>query len=265
MDFKRRAAPAGRLDRREPESAARLIPAAYSAIQPPAAAPQSGATAQQLIDRAVTAKGGASKLRAVKTVRATATLTVTVPSEGPADLETVTSIRYPGSFRSESKMPAGVVTQVFQNGRYWVQGPNGVREQPGPVANEMRANIQRDSIGLLLGLLDKRLAAVRIPDVDVDGRKMPAVEVKGPTMPPLTVVFDPVTALPVRQRYKVVSGRGAAPSDTEEEFSDFRDVGGIKVPFRATIRVNGAVTLKRTVHKVEYNVPLDPALFILES
>jgi hypothetical protein len=229
------------------------------------AQPAGGATAEELIARAVTAKGGANKLRSIKTVRATATLTVMVPSEGPADLETVTSIQYPGSFRSESKTPAGVVAQVFQNGRFWVQSPNGVKEQPGPVANEMRANIQRDSIGLLLGLLDRRLAAVRVADVDVDGRKMPAVEVKGPTMPALTLVFDPATSLPVRQRYKVISAPGAAPSDTEEEFSDFRDVGGVKVPFRATIRVNGVITLKRTVHTVEYNVPLDPALFTFKS
>jgi len=201
----------------------------------------------------------------VKTVKATATLTVTVPNEGPADLATVTSIQYPGSFRSESKTPAGVVAQVFRNGRYWVQGPNGVREQPAPVANEMRANIQRDSIGLLVGLLDKRLTAVRVSDVEVDGRRMPAVEVTGPAMPALTLVFDPVTALPVRQRYRAVTAPGAAPSDTEEAFSDFRDVGGIKVPFTAVIRVNGVVTVKRTVHTVEYNVPLDPALFTLQG
>jgi len=202
----------------------------------------------------------------VKTVKATATLTVTVANGTPASLETITSIQYPGSFRSESKTPAGPLVQVFHNGAFWVQDPaRGAREQPAPVANEMRANVQRDSIGLLVGLLDKRLTALRVPDVEVAGRRMPAVEVSGPTMPPLTLIFDPATALIVRQRYRAVTAPGAAVAETEEEFSDFRDVGGIKVPFSAVIRVNGAVTLTRIVRSVEYNVPLDPALFTFQS
>ncbi|MEO7274974.1 MAG: pitrilysin family protein [Vicinamibacterales bacterium] len=268
MDFKRRAAPSGRLEPpaspHDRDAPARLAPASSQAV-PPGPQPPAGPTAQALIDRAITAKGGAARLRAVKTVRATATFTVTVPNGQPADLETTTSIQYPGSFRSESKMPAGIVVQVFHNGGFWVKTPEGTREQPQPVANEMRANIQRDSIGLLVGLLDKRLTAVRVADVAVGGRSMPAVEVRGATMPPLTLIFDPATALIVRQRYRVIAAPGTAPLETEEEFSDFRDVGGIKVPFNVVVRANGVVTVKRVAHTVEYNVPLDPALFTFKS
>ena len=52
-------------------------------------------------------------------------------------------------------------------------------------------------------------------------------------MAPLTVIFDPVTSLIVRQRYRGAAspspGATGAPAtvDTEEEFSDFRDVGGL--------------------------------------
>lgn len=264
VDLRRRASPAGRLDL-PPEtfnggSGARLVPAADRTAQT-----TTGATAEELIARAVAAKGGAARLRAVKTVQATAKVTVTAPDGSSADLETITSIQYPGSFRSESKTPAGPLVQVFHNGGFWVSDARGAREQPAPVANEMRANVQRDSIGLLIALLDKRLAAARVPDIQIAGRSMPAVEVKGPAMPPLTLIFDPATALIVRQRYRVVTAPGAAPVDTEEEFSDFRDVGGIKVPFTAVVRVNGAVTLTRVARTVEYNVPLDPALFTFKG
>ena len=264
VDLRRRASPAGRLDL-PPEtfnggSGARLVPAADRTAQT-----TTGATAEELIARAVAAKGGAARLRAVKTVQATAKVTVTAPDGSSADLETITSIQYPGSFRSESKTPAGPLVQVFHNGGFWVSDARGAREQPAPVANEMRANVQRDSIGLLIALLDKRLAAARVPDIQIAGRSMPAVEVKGPAMPPLTLIFDPATALIVRQRYRVVTAPGAAPVDTEEEFSDFRDVGGIKVPFTAVVRVNGAVTLTRVARSVEYNVALDPALFTFKG
>ena len=66
----------------------------------------------------------------------------------------------------------------------------------------------------------------------------------------------------MRQRYRAPGAQGPA-LDTEEEFSDFRDVSGLKVPFSAIIRVAGRETVRRTLHRVEYNVPLDPALFSL--
>jgi hypothetical protein len=47
----------------------------------------------------------------------------------------------------------------------------------------------------------------------------------------------------------------------EEEYSDFRDVSGLQVPFAATVRVAGAIAVRRVLHTVEYNVPLDPSLF----
>ena len=267
-DFRRHVTPSGRLEAPiEPPfggPAARLEPAAYQTTAPPRAPPASAASAQDLIDRAVRATGGADKLRSIKTVKASATMSVSVAGGGPVDLQTVTSIRYPGSFRMDTTTPEGPLVQVFHNGEFWVKTAQGTREAPASVADEMRANVQRDSIGLLIGLLDRKMTAARVPDVEVGGRAMPAIEVKGPTMAPLTIVFDPATALIVRQRYRAHGAQGPAV-ETEEEFSDFRDVSGLKVPFSAVLRVAGQVTVRRTLHRVEYNVALDPALFSIQS
>jgi zinc protease len=268
-DFRRHATPAGRLDAPiEPLAiapAARIEPAVYQTTAAPRARTASPASAQELIDRAVQAKGGAAKLRSIKTVKAAATMTVNVAGRDSVDVETVTSIRYPGSFRIDAKMPAGPLAQVFHNGEFWVQDARGAVQAPPSFADDMRANVQRDSIGLLLGLLDRKVTASRVADVQVGGQPMPAIEVTGPTMPPLTVVFDPASALIVRQRYRAPGSQGRATVDTEEEFSDFRDVSGLKVPFSAVIRVAGEVTVRRTLHSVEYNVPLDPTLFSRQS
>ncbi len=90
---------------------------------------------------------------------------------------------------------------------------------------------------------------------------MPAIEVTGPVMQPLTVVFDPASGLIVLQRYSAGQSDDGSRMDTEEAFSDFRDVAGLQVPFTAVVRKGGNVTLRRRVRSVEYNVPLDPALF----
>jgi hypothetical protein len=176
-------------------------------------------------------------------------------------VETVTSIRYPGSFRTEVKLPGRSVAQVFHNGEFWIQSSNGVRQAPPGVADDLRANVQRDTIGLLLGLLDRKVTASRVADVTVGGRAMPAIEVTGRVMQPLTVVFDPASGLIVLQRYIARQAADGSKMDTEEAFSDFRDVAGLQVPFAAVVRLGGTVTLRRTVRSVEYNVALDPALF----
>jgi zinc protease len=268
-DFRHHAAPAGRLPEPEPGTGGRIEQVAHQSTTSSTAAarsqPSATASAQDLIDRAVEAKGGAAKLRSIKTVKASATLKVSVAGGAPVDLETTTSIRYPGSFRMDAKTPNGPLVQVFQNGDFWVRDARGTREAPVSVADEMRNNVQRDSIGLLLGLIDRKISAARVPDVRIDGRAMPAIEVKSPAMAPLTVVFDPSSALIVRQRYHAAGPQGKGTVETEEEFSDFRDVAGLKVPFIAVVRVAGEETVRRTIHTVEYNVPLEPSLFSRES
>jgi zinc protease len=283
VDFRRHAAPAGRLDQQlapllsvrptvaRPQSGpddpggAEVHPVAYQATTASRARTALATSAQDLIARAVEAKGGAEKLRSIRTVKAAATMVVSVGGSAPAHVETVTSIRYPGSFRIEAETATGPLVQVFQNGEFWVQDARGTHEQASSVADEMRNRVQRDAVGLLLSLLDRKVSATRIPDVQIGGRAMPAIEVKSPMMAPVTVVFDPTSALIVRQRYRAPDAAGRSTVDTEEEFSDFRDVGGLKVPFVTIVRVAGQVTVQRTLHSVEYNVPLDPALFSRQS
>jgi hypothetical protein len=47
----------------------------------------------------------------------------------------------------------------------------------------------------------------------------------------------------------------------EQEFSDYRDVDGIKVPFLIRTLTNGVVQSEIKVQKVEFNKPMDDALF----
>jgi zinc protease len=264
-DFRRHPVPAGRMDPKPGRRPSGIQPAAYRRLEPTQPRATKPLTVDELIALAIQAKGGTARLRSIKTMKAAATMTVSVPGSVPVDVEVVSSIRYPGSFRTDAKTPAGPLAQVFQNGEFWVTDARGTRNAPESVADEMRNSVQRDAIGLLLGLLDRKLSAARVPDVQIEGKAMPAIEVRSRTMPPLTLVFDPASSLLVRQRYRGLDANGKSTVDTEEEFSDFRDVSGVKVPFLTVRRVAGEVTLRRTVHSVEYNVSLDPALFSREG
>jgi hypothetical protein len=177
-----------------------------------------------------------------------------------AEVPTTTSIRYPGSFRIEASTPEGPLVQVFASGTFWVEDARGSREAPPQVAAQMRAIVQRDSLPLLLALADGRLTATRT-DVMEAGHSLPGLNVTSAGMRGLTVILDPVTSLILKQRYMAADGEGLA----EEAFSDYRDVNGLQVAFRAVLRRPGAPTIERRLQTFEYNLSLPPALFTKPS
>jgi zinc protease len=216
-------------------------------------------SAESLVARAIAAKGGIARLRAIKTVSAVADMAV----DGMIRRITfpmTTSIRYPDRFRTDAMTPVGRLIQVLNGDEYWVQDSRGPRQAPEAVAAEMRANRERDVVLTLVALSDGKVAATRGADVVETGRVCPAIEVTAKDRRPITLVLDPDTALVWKLRYTL-----GASQAMEEEFSDYRDVGGVKVAFKGIVRGPGVPTIERTVRSVRYNAPVDPSLFVRPS
>ena len=215
--------------------------------------------ARELVARAVAAKGGVDLLRSIRTIRVTSTATVDAGG-ARTTLPSTTLIRYPGAFRIDADTPAGRLVQVFNAGKYWVQDPRGVRDATDAMAHQIRGSVQRDLVPLLLALADGKLAARRLADVVEKDRAMPVLEVALPGAPPLRLVLDPATALILKAQYRL-SEPPAKDVAVEELYSDYRDVRGLKVAFKAQLRREGAPGIERTVRTFEFNVPLDSTLF----
>ncbi len=251
-------------DLRRPKTpaAGRVQPIAFRPV--PADGPLGAPTeARELIARAIGAKGGLELLRSIQTVKME--WTATVESGGArTNLPSTTTIRYPGAYRMDAQTPAGRVVQVFNSGKYWIQDGRGAREAPPVLAEQIRGSIQRDTVPLLLALADGRIAAKRIPDIVENGRAMPAIEIALPGSTPLTLMFDPSTSLIVKTRY-LFTGAPDGRIAVEEEYSDYRDVRGLKVAFKIQLRREGAPAVDRTVQSFDFNVPLDAALFTKPS
>jgi hypothetical protein len=244
--------------RRTTAPGGRVQPAAFRPVQEPGARAVAAATdARALIGEAVAAKGGIDKLRSIKTVKAVSTTRIDAPG-GRVEVPTTTWIRYPDAFRVDADMPAGRVSQVLVGSTYWVKDPRGTRQAGEAAVNEMRGSVQRDAINLLVGLASAP-AEARRSDVEVYGRRMPALVIGRPGGRSLTIIFDPATWLIARQRYTVDSAEG--PRQAEEIFSDYRDVNGLKVAFTAVLQRDGAPRIERVLRSFEYNVPIDDTIF----
>jgi zinc protease len=217
----------------------------------PGPAMQSDA-AKRLLDKAIKAKGGLSKLQGIKTVRVEGTMTS--PSAGkPVVFPMVTSIQYPDRFRVDADMPGGKLTQVYADGTYWIQGPKGVLSLDAESAAPIRANVERDIVRVLLRAAAGSLV---VREVDADADNLGAIEVSGGGMTPVTLVVNRDNGLIEKARYVEASdGR------SEELYSDYRNVGGIQVPFHTVVKRGRLPPLERDIKTIRYNVPLSPALF----
>lgn len=213
--------------------------------------------AKQLVTRAIQAKGGADKLRSIRTV--TANVRYSAGPLGVMSFPGTFSIQYPDRFRVDTMMRSGRIIQVYAAGEYWIRDQRGARQAPPEMVDEIESRVQRDAVLLLLRLASGDATATRVADVVEGGRALPALLVKGANLKPVTLVLDPDTALILRQRYLLRARQ------MEEEYSDYRDVDGLKVAFKAVIRGAGMPTLERVVQSFRYNVPVDPALFIRQS
>lgn len=260
--------PASELDlsssdlRRHATGPGRLQPVGYQ-VPAPAVAPKAIDPARAIITRAVKAKGGLALLRSIKTIRATSMTTIETGGER-IEIPTRTAIQYPGSYRLDLASPDGPLVQVFDRGEYWVKDAGGVQQAPPEVADEIRASIQRDTIPLLLALYDGKAAGRRLPDLVEDGRTLIAVEVSLPKASPVTLLFDAETALIMKMRYQA-PGQPSGSVRVEETFSDYRDVKGLQVAFKAGVRRERAPNVERALGSFEYNVTLDPATFTKPS
>jgi hypothetical protein len=239
---------------------------------------------QSLVSKAADAMGGAKALGAIKTVSSSGTTKWWEPEQSDvpggeprfaaeAKYETVSdrasrTTRYdwqknfaypaPRTFTySEIVTPqAGYVIGVDSNGR------NAESMKSNPPAHSMSgyrlATTQRERMrgsasGLIEGMLANPDAVKPAADITVQGRSLPAVSYQN-----FIVAFDPQTGLPERVRtldYDNIWG----DVNFDYVYSDWREVGGIKIPMKRKYELNGRTTQETELSSVRFNQPIDQA------
>jgi glyoxylase-like metal-dependent hydrolase (beta-lactamase superfamily II) len=239
---------------------------------------------QGLVSRAADAMGGAQALAAVKTVSGSGTVKWWEPEQSDvpggeprfcaeAKFDAIADVAarasridwqknfaYPAprTFTySEVVTPqAGYVIGVDSNGR------NAESLKANPPAHSMsgyrlattQRELLRGSAAGLISAMQANPAAVQpAADLTVQGRSLPAVSYRG-----MIVAFDPQTGLPERVRtldYDNIWG----DVTFDYVYSQWRDIGGIKVPMSRKYELNGRMVQEVEFANVRLNQPIDRA------
>ena len=211
-----------------------------------------------LIQRIVAAKGGLQALKAVRTVVVDADMTVST-LRGPTIIPTKTYVVYPDKFRVDATFAGQQTIQAYNSGTAWVKDPGGVAAAPPAMRNDFAATVRRDTFPLLIAAAEGRLTVRQQAEEGSGGVVLKVLEVSGQGLDPLRLYIDRDYRI-VRQTY-TTPGPDGRPTNAEEQFSDYRKVNGIDVPFKASVLRDGQKILDRTIKSVTFNTAVDPMLF----
>jgi hypothetical protein len=201
---------------------------------------------RQMIHRAQQAFGGADKLAAIRDF----TQIIEVAMETlPGGVKAKQSNRYlaPGVYRQDEDMPFGKISSYVDGESGWRSTSRGSLIMPTPVLKMAHDELFRNLFVVMAADRDSSVNVKAVGSNTVQISKADGFSVK--------LEFDASSGLPLRKVY-VASDPHGPPTEIEEFYSDWREVEGLKVPFKMTIRQDGKKLADETVQEFKFNTGL---------
>jgi zinc protease len=193
---------------------------------------------KQLLQRVQQAVGGAEKLAGVKDLKQVAEVQID-PAMGGLKLKQTNQWLSPGRFRQEVEAPFGKLSSFTNGSTGWVKGPQGDGPLAGPMLKQAQGEIFRSYFGLM--------TSDRDPNRTVNYAGPGSIDISDKSGNAVRLIVDESTWLPVKTSY------AGAQGTIEENWSDLRDVDGMKVPFKITVMQNGKKFAEVSVQDVKLN------------
>ena len=153
-----------------------------------------------------------------------------------------------GHFRADQELPFGKVI-VYSDGKTgWLTGPQGLMPMPPPVLRQAQGEMFRNLLHVVL--------ADRDPSLKVNAAGPNTVEILSPDGFSVRIDIDATSGLPAREIWRETAG--GPPASVEQSFSDWREAGGVKVPFKVTLTQDGKDVSAVTVQDYKFNTGLKP-------
>ncbi len=196
------------------------------------------ARGRELLQRAQRAMGGADKLAAVKDSVQTAEV-----SMAGAGVKIKQNNRYlaPSYFRQDIELPFGKIATYTDGKTGWMVTPQGTQPMNDSVLKQAQGEVFRSLVRLMIADRDASLKVNAVAD--------DTVEISG-NGASVRVQFDASTGLPVKETY------AEGPASSVETFSDWRDVAGLKMPYKIAAEQDGKKVADIAISEYKFNTGL---------
>jgi photosynthetic reaction center cytochrome c subunit len=217
-------------------------------------------SADQVLGRYVQALGGAEKLAGLTSFTAKGTYQGYGDEKRPLEI----FAKAPAARTTIVHEPLGDTTRTFDGHAGWIAAPE--TNQPVPVLTLTGGDLEALQVDAQLAFPAQIKQAfsewrVGLP-ATIDDREVQVLQGTSAGQLPVKLYFDKQSGLLVRQLRYTDSPVGLNP--TQVDYSDYRDVSGVKMPFRWTVTwLDGRSTFELT--EVQANAPIDAAKFAKPS
>ena len=216
-------------------------------------------TADELVGKNIEAKGGASALRDLATLRLTGKLLV---QEGQIQLAFLQLKKRPDDVRTEASLQGMTQIEAYDGKEGWKVSPFFGRRDPERMsADDVKALVEDAEMdGPLVDWQAKGNAVEYLGTEDVDGTPAHKLKVTRKNRDVSFVYLDPDHFLEIRVLTQ--RSRHGAYEQVETDLGDYEKAGGVFVPTSIEVGGKGAPDKQRIIiDKVEANVPVDDTIF----
>jgi len=222
------------------------------------AVPAAAQTADEIIAKNTAAKGGAEKLRAVKSVRMTGKMTLGPGIEAPVVVE----LQRGGGMRLDITVQGIVVSQGYDGTKAWLLNPLQGSKVPQEMSAEdtKSAEEQADIDGPLFDYKAKGNTVELLGKEKVEGSDAYKVKVVMKNGTIRTFYIDAEHFLEIKEESKRIRNGNEVEGDTI--YGDYKEVGGMMFAHSVDGGQKGSPQRQKiVVEKIEINVPLDASRF----
>src|SRR5205809_7306632 len=216
-------------------------------------------TVDQLVAKNIEAKGGATALHDLQSLRLTGKMLV---QQGQIEYAYLQTKKRPDEVRTEASLQGMTQIQAYDGKEGWRVSPFFGRKDPERMsADDVKALIEDSEIdGSLVDWKAKGSTVEYLGREDVDGTDAHKLKVVRKNGDVSFVYLDPDHFLEIR----IVTGRmrHGAYEEVETDLGDYEKAGGVFVPTSIEAGPKGASDKQRIIiDKLEANVPVDETIF----
>jgi len=232
---------------------------AFALYTIPVTAQETDLTLDQIIQKHIDAQGGAGKIKAIKTMKATGTASL---MGGQIEAPVTMTLKRPNSMRMELSVQGKSLVQAFDGTTAWMIIPFTGSGDPQKSNDEDTASIKEDSDfidGPLMDYKEKGSTVELIGKEDLEGSSAYKLKITKKSGTVQYAYIDAQTFLMMRTAGK--RRQQGQDLDLETNLGNYKEVNGMMMPFSIEQKNAGKPMMQFTIEKVEMNVPVDDSIF----
>jgi len=215
-------------------------------------------TADEVITKYLTARGGLAKIKAVHSERVSGTISFGPGADGPFFV----ARKLPLKMHMEINVAGKTMIRSYDGKSGWIYNPFGPTPSVQAMTDADLRNIS-DEADFEGPFVDYKVKGNKIEAAgkeEVEGKQCNKVKLTNKNGDVSYFLFDASTGLLSKWEGDRQVGDKVVP--WESHFRDFRDVDGLKYPFLIESNATGTDQIQRiSADKIEVNIPMDETLF----